>query len=256
MRARGFTLTELAIVVMIVGFLIGGLLVPLTTQMEVRRIAETQRTMEMARDALLGFAASNGRLPCPAAPAPPGLGAGVEAVTAGACDNPYNGFLPAATLGIAPTDGQGYALDAWGNRIQYALTSNTALIGGVQYVFNTANGMRTASMPSIVAAPANRFISVCNSATGITFNTCPPANTLATQVPALMFSSGKNRATPPTGIDEQANQKLPPYDATYQVFVTHEPAPAGAANGEFDDVVVYLSLNQLFNRMIMGGALP
>jgi hypothetical protein len=30
----------------------------------------------------------------------------------------------------------------------------------------------------------------------------------------------------------------------------------GSATGEFDDIVVYLSLNQLFNRMIMGGALP
>jgi prepilin-type N-terminal cleavage/methylation domain-containing protein len=37
--ARGFTLVELALVLLIVAILIGGLLIPLSTQMEVRNVA-------------------------------------------------------------------------------------------------------------------------------------------------------------------------------------------------------------------------
>ena len=255
MRARGFTLTELAIVVVIIGFLIGGLLVPLATQMDVRRVAETQKTMELARDALLGFAASNGRLPCPAAPATTGA---ESPVGGGACTNSYNGFLPAVTLGITPTDAQGYAIDAWGNRIRYAVPNvSTLTVPPVSNPFTTANGLRTATMfamSQIATAPLSTFINVCNSATGVTAlapaNPCGAATTLSGKVPALMFSLGKNAKTAGNDPDESENLN------NDLVFVTHDASPAGSTTGEFDDIVTYLSLNQLFNRMIAGGALP
>lgn len=42
-RIRGFSLIELAIVLVIVTLLIGGLAVPLTAQIQARRIAETKK---------------------------------------------------------------------------------------------------------------------------------------------------------------------------------------------------------------------
>ncbi len=55
-RTRGFTLIELAIVLVIVTILIGGLAMPLTAQIQARRIAETKKTLEEAREAIIGYA--------------------------------------------------------------------------------------------------------------------------------------------------------------------------------------------------------
>ena len=42
-RTRGFTLIELAIVLVIITILIGGLAMPLSAQIQARRIAETKQ---------------------------------------------------------------------------------------------------------------------------------------------------------------------------------------------------------------------
>ena len=56
---QGFSLIELAIVLVIVTILIGGLAVPLSAQIEARRIAETRKIMEEAREAIIGYAMSH-----------------------------------------------------------------------------------------------------------------------------------------------------------------------------------------------------
>lgn len=55
---HGFSLIELAIVLVIVTILLGGLAVPLSAQIEARRIAETRKIMEEAREAIMGYAMS------------------------------------------------------------------------------------------------------------------------------------------------------------------------------------------------------
>ena len=62
-RNLGFTLVELAIVLIIMALLSGGLMMTVGTQMENAAHSETQRRLSEARDALLGFTAANGRLP-------------------------------------------------------------------------------------------------------------------------------------------------------------------------------------------------
>ena len=95
---------------------------------------------------------------------------------------------------------------------------------------------------------------LCKSATGITATTCGPAsNALTNQnvVVALVYSVGKNFATSgAAGIDEAANANG---DA---VFVSHAPAPAGAANGEYDDQMSWIAVGELYARMISAGVLP
>lgn len=238
---RGFSLTEMAIVLVIVSLLIGGLLVPFGAQDDSRRIAETQRTMADIRDALVGFAATNGRLPCPTTSAgTSGTESFSGAVGASACSNPYDGFVPAATLGIGPTDTNGISMDAWGNPIRYAVTTANT---------NAFTSLPATGIKSIGIATLAPDLNVCRSATGINATSCNTATSLASNAVAVIFSTGKNTAsTGGTGADEAANLNGD------QVFVSHEPAPAG--NNEFDDVVLWLSPNILYNRMIAAGQLP
>lgn len=240
----GFTLVEMAIVLVIVGLLLGGLLMPLSTQVEQQRISETQKYLDQIKDALLGYAAAHGRLPCPATAAsngvesPPGGGTCVPAP-------PYNGFLPAITLGLTPVDSAGFAIDAWNNRIRYAVTTANGS------AFTTANGMKTAGIGTLTPD-----LNVCASANGITLTTCGgAANTQTNNAPVVIYSLGKNAATGGAGLDEAANPNTNG-GSNDQVFVSHPPATATAANGEFDDIVTWISPNTLYNRMISAGNLP
>jgi prepilin-type N-terminal cleavage/methylation domain-containing protein len=236
----GFTLVEIAIVLFIVTLLLAGLLPTITVQLEQQRTNETRKTLQEIKDALIGFAVAQGRLPCPASSASNGF----ESLVAGSCTNPFNGFVPAATLGITPTDSQGYALDGWSKRIRYAVTTANA------NAFTTTNGMQTTGMGTL--AP-NLY--VCASASGITGTTCGTATSLTTNAVAVIYSLGKNAATGGTGTDETANPN-PNSVNNDKVFVSHEPRPSGAPNGEFDDILTWLSPNILYNRMVAAGKLP
>ena len=63
-RSQGFSLVELAVVMTIVAFLLGGLLYTLSAQTEQRNFEETRRRLDQARELILAFAIVNGRLPC------------------------------------------------------------------------------------------------------------------------------------------------------------------------------------------------
>ena len=85
-HSTGFSLVELAMVLFIVSLLIGGLMMPLSAQHEIHGRQETDKALTNIREALIGFAIVNGRLPCPA-PATLATGAtgvGLEATTAAA----------------------------------------------------------------------------------------------------------------------------------------------------------------------------
>lgn len=223
---RGFTLTELAIVLVIVSLLAGGLMMSIGSQLEQKSRSETQQLLQEARDALLGFAASHsaadGRpyLPCPDTD-----GDGVEDRSGANCAN-TNGNLPWSTLGVA-------SLDGWNNRFRYQVQQSFA---------SSANGFTL-----ITPAPNLR---VCEQAACTT--------TIATALPAVILSHGKNglgavnssnAANPlPASADEAENA-----DGDSD-FVSHTPTPAGA--NEFDDMLSWLSPNILYNRMIAAGRLP
>ena len=116
-KHAGFTLVEISIVLVVVALMLGGLVGALGARQESAASRETQTRLHEIREALLGFAAAEGRLPCPAAPDSSGS---ESPAGGGACNNSYDGFVPGITLGIGPTDAQGYVLDAWNKRIRYA----------------------------------------------------------------------------------------------------------------------------------------
>lgn len=269
----GFTLVEMAILLLIVGLLLGGGLMVLGAQTEAQRFKETQRQLDEARDALLGFAVANGRLPCPASAASNGVEsfctnttAGCGAVTTtppdhGRCSNPYNGFLPGATLGLPGTT-NGFVIDGWmhnpANRLRYAVYSTlgtSGAINGVVHPFTggAGNDMRAATMASIAT---RTLLSICNTATGITAPgtanaTCAnPASTLTNQAAAVIYSLGSNAPRNGVSADELANLNG---DAA---FVSHVRVDPGGTGGEFDDLFTWLPTTTLFNRMVAAQRLP
>lgn len=241
--SSGFTLVEMAMVMLIIGLLLGGLMPTLSAQMEAQRVSETRKQLEEIQQALIGYATANGRLPCPASSS----STGEESPTGGGnCTNFYDGFVPAATLGITSMDSQGRVTDGWGNAIRYAVAANT--VNGVANTFTSNNGMQNATMDNIAAA---NLLNVCASATGISGSDCGAAsNKLTDKVPALVYSTGKNGGYGGAGLDEAANLN------GNRVFVSHTPTPSTATNGEFDDLMIWLSPNILFNRMVAAGKLP
>ena len=124
-RQRGFTLLEMAVVLVIVGLLLGGLLNSLGALQAHQREEQTRHDLEEIREALITFAVVNKRLPCPAAPATADtvVGAGLERVpTVAGCTGGASGVLPWATLGLPPLrDGSGTCL--W-----YERTGTTARV--------------------------------------------------------------------------------------------------------------------------------
>ncbi len=117
-QSQGFSLVEIAIVLVILGFLIGNLLHPLAKKVEHDKIKLTQHSLEEIRQALLGFAVLHGCLPCPVLEANKTVGKENRTVNIDVCSQqcgsqPVNeGFLPWLDLGVGK-------YDAWGNMFRY-----------------------------------------------------------------------------------------------------------------------------------------
>lgn len=264
-RTQGFTLAELAVVLAIVGLLLGGLLMPLTAQYDLRRRQETEKSLADIREALIGFAAINGRLPCPA---PPGIatgsaGAGIEATTAAlgitttsgpcgctaagsgivsaggvACSDTsptgsLAGALPWATLGLPETD-------AWGNRYSYRVTTRHARLAAGQTDFGC--------VPA--ANPAAAAFALC-TAGDVKVLAAQGGATLAAAIPAIVVSHGKNGHGAYTPLGAQ----LPmPADADEIENANGDAVFVG--NPSVDDQLTWISANVLMNRMLAAGRLP
>jgi len=239
----GFSLVELAVVLAIIGLLLASAMFTLSAQTEQRNFSDTQRRLYEAKELLLSFALVNGRLPCP------GLATGDESGGGAAvCTNPYNGFLPARAIGFQPVDSDGFGLDAWGNRIRYAVSATT---WGTGARFTRQHVPNSVTSWSIAQTPADLVI--CSLTPAVATATACDANTSLTNqttVVAVIVSTGKNTATGGTGANEARNLDAIP------LFVSRPPDPPGATGGEFDDMVTWIPVGVLYGRMIAAGVLP
>ena len=265
-RCKGFTLAELAVALVIVGLLLAGALAPLATQIEVRNISDTQRTMDQIKEAIIGFSQANGRLPCPAdgTIAAGGVGAGTEQYAANTCTGASAttafGVIPWATLGVPETD-------AWGRRFSYF----------VSLVFADAITAATYGVGCVpTPTPAQSSFALC-SLGSLTVNTRSDSTHAATALglvlPAVFISHGKNGygaytpggttlSAPAAGTDEGANAT---HTNGANTFYSRNPTPSasgcsdttlGSPFCEFDDIVTIISSNTLIARMVNAGRLP
>jgi hypothetical protein len=203
------------------------MVIPLGTQVDQQRVGETQRKLDLIREAVIGFAVANGRLPCPATPTTPNTtaGAGTENKPGAACGI-VEGVVPWATLALPETD-------AWNNRFTYRVTDIFAddAVGGMLASF---------------ALTDNGNITVNNGVVNGSI-------VVATSIPALFVSHGKNGfgAYRTDGAQNAgaAGDELQNANATV-VFVSRIPSP------DYDDLVGWVPLNVLKSRMVAGNRLP
>ena len=218
---RGFTLIELAIVMFIVSLLIGGMLLPLSAQQDIRNNGDTNKTLAEIRDALIGYAASHSATDGkPYLPCPDTNDDGVEDRTGNACTS-QEGRIPWVDLGLG-------SADSWNNRYRYRVTpafSNSA----TGFILTSTGALR-----------------VC------TDSTC--AANVAAAVPAVILSQGKNgagafNATGGTNTASTDANELENSDGDND-FASKTPDP------NYDDLVIWVSPSILHNRMITAGRLP
>lgn len=123
----GFSLIELAVVLVIVGLLVGGGIVALEATTEQARRSDQKHQLSEVREALYGFAMARGRLPCPDTSYPPDGTEDIVDLSPGdsfacpigdptddadcECDAKW-GALPWVALGVERRD-------AWGNPLRY-----------------------------------------------------------------------------------------------------------------------------------------
>ena len=251
--SAGFTIFELALTLAIMAVMTGAVLVPFVAQITQRNVSATEKLLDEAREALIGYATATGRLPCPATATSFGAEAFASGGSAadGKCATEY-GFLPAATLGLANVDNQGFAVGAWGSakehRIRYAVWQSTT------YWFTKSEGMRNATPATIAGA---KFFHICNSGLGVNAGTnCGSAVTITDATPVVIWSPGANAATTGGASADEAQNPNPSASGGSQdkIFVnrTHIDVPGS----EFDDVVTWISVGNLVGRMVLGGVLP
>jgi prepilin-type N-terminal cleavage/methylation domain-containing protein len=243
----GFTLVEMAIVLMIVALLLGGLLPTISSQVEQRHENDTRKQLDEIQQALIGFAVINGRLPCPATYPSPAVTDthGQENPTngSGTCAHAHDkySFVPAVTLGLSGADSNGLIEDAWGNPIRYAVAD-----GSSNAFTKSISGIGISSIGS--SSIAN--LDVCSTASTIGSSCSVSGSTLTSNAVAVIYSTGKNGANGTgAGPDEQENPTGNSSDSD-TVYVSHTPTPT------FDDMVIWLSPNVLVNRMVSAGKLP
>jgi len=231
-RIRGFTLVEMAVVLVIFGLLLGGLWMPLAAQMNQRNYSETNQQISEIKEALIGYALTNGYLPCPAISAANGS---ENRAGDGTC-NARVGFIPWVALGVKGTD-------SWNHLFRYSVTPAYA----------------RSDTSVVLSPPTNRDITIrTRNSVGNLVNLSN-----ASDIPAVVISYGKNGffGTSPDGtaladgsatnVDEDTN------GAGVTTFISRDITDNTAVNGgEFDDIVAWISPRIYLSRLVSAGHLP
>jgi prepilin-type N-terminal cleavage/methylation domain-containing protein len=239
---KGFSLLEMAIVLIVIGLLTGGLLLPLSAQVDQQKIKLTVQRLEEIKEALLGYAVIYQRLPCPA-------------VDVNGFQNTSNctkeGYIPWAELGIGRYDG-------WGNPFHYRLEDEYA-----QPLINLTNNNN-------LDVSSELRVSAVKSATQNWLTN----KTIDSRVVAIIFSCGKNGRSDPT--PPPSGEPLPPVNIDYSFtndadgirntniqcrivgtpkstknYVSDLPIKDG-----FDDQLTWLSKYTLITRLTMAEQWP
>jgi len=226
-KPHGFTLLELAVVLVVIGLLAGGGLIMVNALLAQEKRDENAEYMEEVRQALLAYAQANsvvlGQARLPLADK---NGDGVSETNTADPAN-LKGDIPYKTLGVKP-------YDAWGRRLAYEVNAGLVTINTTT-TCNTLRGVinGTASLDSWKPK-------VWDSDAGAS-----PANPFAVGVIAV--SAGSRNADGSGGVYDAVYSAGPP--ASGGDNESGNPYLRRRPDAIFDDMVVYIGANTLFDWM-------
>ncbi len=226
----GFTLVEMAIVLLILGLALG-MVLNMSSGMRDAQNRQLVRTQLNTLDtALANFVAKNRRLPCPAVGtiASGALNAGVEAISLGPppVTNPpvgdcnpitqINGVVPWVTLGLTESEGS----DPWFGRISYRVDPVLARAAPFPALMNMSDCDPSGTAPAGAGGICQIPIPPCTGAAGCT----SPTNYLTNK--GLDVWNGVGAAI---GWATRENNRAAGTGAAY-VIISHGPSGTGAYN--------------------------
>lgn len=218
LRAGGFSLVELAIVLVVLGTLTSAAVAPLQALDAGRRERQLRADLSAVRDALLAHLITQGRLPCPRA----------DTVDVGTGCTLGDGGVPAAALALPGTlDASGALLDPWGRRYRYA-------VGGAHWTDEQPLG-------DIGIERLRGTLSVCAQAQ----SPCPRAALRGNDLAFVVVSSGA----------DASGAGLQGLNARPGTTFTSAP-PSIEASTRFDDGIVWASRSELVWWLIRASRLP
>jgi prepilin-type N-terminal cleavage/methylation domain-containing protein len=274
---NGFTLVEIAIVLLIVTILLGYTMAMVPIQQELKQYRQADEEMNKIIESVYAFAQVKGYLPCPAwvdsLTAPTVSSSGFECrENGGALDcggsDPVNdscdvwfGYVPGKTLGIEGrySNVTGLLLDPWGKPYRYQVAKDANSVGGPVASSGNGNFIISGDMSKAGIANLSPDLSVCNVdpsvGTGNHDTVCTGAlETIIAEAPAVIFSTGKDTNDKNDTTNSWVQRENLDNSDLDTVFVKQTFNHSRGA--EFDDLVKWISPNILYSKMIDTGQLP
>jgi type II secretory pathway pseudopilin PulG len=283
-RLAGFSLVELAIVLLITTIILSAGLSLLTLKREAGQREATQKKQETIKQALINYLGKNLRLPCP------GDITGAELVRSASATPPpcpsYSGIVPFKELGLDRES----ALDGWENFITYVVSPPVITSSPTQpaspapllttawlYTYNSITPSSTSPFTKTITltppnpgTPPNDAAFWSSTSTGgikITNGTNTIADPLnATGAVVTLVSYGKNgygalnikggtNDSSAAALNEVANISPASSVQSPSVIKRDTTDSPTATGGPFDDIVLPLSAYDLTGPLITNGTL-
>ena len=252
-RLAGFSLVEMAIVILIAGIMMGAGLSLLAVKQAAAQADVTRKNQEIIKQALINYLGKNKRLPCPADT----TGTELRPVTSPLPSLPpclnYSGVVPYATLGLE----RSVALDGWENFIDYVITPPATPAPATPpynaWLYTYSATPSTLPCDTSICSGTNLSFWPSNTAGSIIVT-----GSLSSMVAALI-SHGKNgygavnikgvkNVFLGAGTDEIKNISI-----TLPITIVKRDTSDTPTGNAFDDVVMVLSANDLISPLVTNG---
>lgn len=227
-RQTGFTLIEMAIVIAIIGIVLGGLLKGFSAVRESSQLKQDQYKLNDIKIALLSYVAVNGYLPCPDTDLPAD---GLENRQIEGFCNANSGTLPYADLTTHSTNSYGHNFSYHVNRSANQTNANNPLYSASYFGSHCADQSAPPCFNNQTPPTAN-FPSLAN------FSIEDGGTQIITNdVPLVVISHGQNGCNLVNGFEAE-NCKSAPL-TYYQASQNRE------GSQQFDDALIWLSSLQI-----------